>query len=343
MFCVECGKEGKTYNGLCADCYLSRGSFVNLPKTLDVPVCGECLSVRIGKKWHNALTLEEAVQLSIEKAIEKSREVDGLSISVNLIEHDPRNYLATTDVKFTVGDLSAERRCQIEVRLKKETCNRCGRRAGHYYEAIIQIRGSERSSRQEVLERARELVHSRVEAISHKSRDIFISKEERQHGGYDIYLSSGSVAKMIARELTKMHGASSKSSASVAGMRDGKELRRMTYLVRLPGYEMGDVLLFDNCAYLLRSVSENQLSLVDLQTWQEINISRKRLPAMEILPREAHVKEATIVSESDRELQILDSETLNTVEVRKPSGFRSTGSTVQAVKTNIGIFLLPPY
>lgn len=341
MFCVECGKEGEIYDGLCAECFLVKRQFIDLPKTLDIVVCSECFAVKMGKIWNDSLSLEKATQLSLENVLKKDRDVVATSLKISIAERDPRNYLAKVEVEYQVRDLRAQKSFQVEVRLHKGTCQKCSRKAGHYYEAIIQIRGSSSPSRKNSLSGARDLVRSRVEELSHQNREIFISKEEKQKGGYDIYLSSGTAARMLARELTKQFGASSKSSASTVGMRDGEELKRMTYLIRLPEYQTGDLLIMSDRIYLLKSTGESSLVLLDLETWQESSISRGRLPVFDLLQREKYTSEATVVSESDKELQLLDPETLRTVDVVKPKGFMRAAETVTIVKTKNGIFLLP--
>ena len=341
MFCVECGREGETYDGLCSQCYIAKGNFVSLPTILDVNLCGDCFAVRIGSKWIDSLSLEAAVRQAIGNALQKDRQVAETSLKLDLMENDPRNYIAEVVVDFRVRDLIASERFSIVIRLKRETCNRCGRRAGHYYESIIQIRGPRPKSDRDIIERAREIAVSRLTEMGVKNRNIFISKIEEQHGGYDIYLSSSSAGKSVAKELVKEFSAIIKSSAAVAGMKDGVSLKRMTYLVRLPEYSVGDVLVIGDVPHLLRSVSERQLVLFDLVHWHETSVSPSRLPKFELLRAEEHVKNALVVSESDKELQLIDPETMETIEVLRPAGFSHSGDTVRACKTNIGLLLLP--
>jgi len=341
MFCVECGQEGETYDGLCSKCFLAKGRFVSLPAILDLNLCGECFAVRIGNKWVDSLSLEGAVRLALGNALRKDRQVAETSLKFDLTECDPRNYTAEVVVDFRVRDLLASERFSVVIRLKKETCKRCGRRAGHYYESIIQIRGPRPKSGRDILESARALALSRISEMGAKNRNIFISKFEEQHGGYDIYLSSSSAGKSIAKELAKEFGALTKSSASVAGMKDGASLKRMTYLVRLPEYAVGDILVIGGDPHLLRSVSEKQLVLFDLVHWHDTSISPGRLPDFELLRADEHVKDALVVSENETELQLMDPETMDTVDVMRPAGYSHQGNTVRVVKTNIGLLLLP--
>lgn len=341
MFCVECGKEGKTYEGLCEACHLAKRRFVSLPEILDVQVCGDCFAARIGKRWVDALSLEKAIQLSMEESLKRERSVTDARLKVKLTERDSRNYLADVLVHFKAGEFTGEKEFNVNVRLRKDTCQRCGKRSGHYYEAIIQLRGPQRESRTDRLKAAREAIFSKVGKHASQSREVFISKEEKMHGGYDFYLSSSSVAKGVARDLVKAFGATSKSSSSLAGRKDGHDLVRMTYLVRLPDYEPGDILLIDGRYYSLRALEGNSLSLVDLETWQGSSATIGRLTTIETLSREQHVKRAEVLSDTGKELQVLDPETSMPVDIVKPAKLKEKMSSVCIVKTKCGILLVP--
>jgi len=341
MFCVECGKEGETYDGLCAECHLARRRFVSLPEVLDVQICGECFAVRLRKNWIDALSIEKAVQMGLEASLEKDKSVSETQLKAILTQRDLRNYLANVTVNFKAGTFTASKDFVVNVRLKKDTCQRCGKKSGHYYEAIIQLRAPSTDSGVDRIERARSIVLSRVERLGGQSRNIFISKEEKVQGGYDFYVSSSTTAKAIARDLTKEFGASSKTSNSMAGRKDGQDLTRMTYLVRIPDYEPGDIFSMDGSFFLLRSFEGNTLSFTDLKTWQETKVTFGRLPEFEVLDRKTHVKQADVISDRGNEIQILDPETLRPVDIVKPQKFGNAKQSISIIKTKRGILLVP--
>ena len=341
MFCVECGREGKTYDGLCASCHLARRRFVSLPEIVDVQICGSCYAARIRKNWVAAVSVERAIRLAVEAALEKERSVKDAEIKLNLKQRDSRNYLANATVVFTSGDFTAEKYFKINIRLKKDTCQRCGKKSGHYYEAIVQLRGPEGGAASKKLTAAREILLVRAGNLSSENREFFISREERVSGGYDFYISSGSMAKSLAKDLSKEFGASSKSSSSLVGKKDGQDLIRMTYLVRLPEYSKGDILLIDGRYHLLQSFKGNSLTLTDLSTWQESNLTIGRLSVIEIAARAEDVKNAPVISDGVAELQMLDTETNSPVDVLKPKNFVGGKGTVSFVKTKNGILLVP--
>ena len=341
MFCVECGKVGKTYDGLCESCHLSRRHFVSLPEIIDVQVCGTCFAARIGKNWVPALSVEKAIRLTVEASLEKERSVTDAEIRLELRQRDLRNYLADATVAFTAEDFSAEKQFKINVRLKKDTCQRCGKKSGHYYEATIQLRGPQEGSLAKRLSAARDEIIGRVDRQSLQNRELFISREEKVNGGYDFYISSTSVAKSLAKDISRMFGASSKVSNSLVGKKDGQELTRMTYLIRLPEYSPGDILLLDGRYYLLRSFDGNKLALTDLLLWQESTMTIGRLSTIEVAARRDELTVATVITDSANELQILDPGSNTPVDIIKPKKFGDRRSTVSFVKTKNGFLLIP--
>src|SRR5256712_803912 len=51
MFCVECGAEGPTYQGLCARDFLKKHPVVAPPEVLDIERCTSCGSFRLKSGW----------------------------------------------------------------------------------------------------------------------------------------------------------------------------------------------------------------------------------------------------------------------------------------------------
>jgi len=341
MFCVECGKEGKTYDGLCEACHLAKRRFVSLPEVLDVQICCNCYAARIGKTWVDAVSAERAIRLAVEASLEKERSVTDADVRLDLTERDARNYLADVTVAFSTSDLSAEKNFKVSIRLKKDTCQRCGKKSGHYYEAIVQLRGPKEGARAGRLSAAREELLARIGKISSRNRELFISKEEKVSGGYDFYVSSSSIAKSLAKDLSKEFGATSKSSSSLVGKKDGQDLIRMTYLIRLPDYSPGDILLIDDRYYLLRSFEGSSLSLTDLLTWQESCMTMGRLSSIEVAARREEIVSAKVVSDSGGKLKIIDPESKGPIELAKPKKFADRREVVSFVKTKNGTLLVP--
>jgi nonsense-mediated mRNA decay protein 3 len=150
-----------------------------------------------------------------------------------------------------VDDLRTSKEIQSKVRFKPSHCVNCTRKKSHYYEAVLQIRADRRGLSEEEMDAVYEYVNERVDSAS----DAFISEEEKIHGGWDFHLSSKALARNISKELASMYGAQDSSSAKLIGMKEGKELYRVTHSVRLPQYKVGDVINLEGVLYQITKMA----------------------------------------------------------------------------------------
>src|SRR2546427_13033067 len=70
MFCVECGAEGPTYQGLCARDFLKKHPVVAPPDVLDLDRCTSCGSFRLASGWskiHREVALAGLLRENIRK------------------------------------------------------------------------------------------------------------------------------------------------------------------------------------------------------------------------------------------------------------------------------------
>src|SRR2546428_11974 len=145
MFCVECGAEGPTYQGLCARCFPKRHPVLRPPDLLDLERCTSCGSFRVGSGWSQ-------------------------------------------------GDRGRAVRTFVTARVD---------RAG--------------------------------------DTDSFVSRIEEVHGGLDFYVSANALGKALARDLSESFGGTVSSSPKLYGQKQGREVYRVTSLVRLGPFHVGDV------------------------------------------------------------------------------------------------------
>lgn len=339
MFCVECGKEGPLYEGLCESCFLRKNQFTLVPKTVDLLRCNHCLEFLIGGKWQRCAALEEAVAEAIPIQVRMGAEVTGIEIDIT--PQDARNYGVELEIAVRVYDLEKRERHRTLVRLKGTSCPRCSRIKGSYFESIIQVRSRNRPLERGEIDELMGYIEMRVESAAEQSRDMFISKVEELHGGFDVYLSSNSLGRAIARELAAMHGAEFKESSSLVGKKEGKDVYRMTFLVRLPTYRLGDIVSFDQSLYRVEAISHTATRLQELRTHERITVSNTDLEDVRVKGREEDLMDAVVVSETEEELQLLHPVSYVVVEVKKPDGFRAIRETVKVFSHEGDLYLVP--
>lgn len=340
MFCVECGREGELIGSLCVECYSKRHATVSLADHVDLTLCAHCSSMETDKGWEDVGSVREAAVLAVEHALKLPKGASLSEARVHLSEKDERNLEAAVDIVFNLEGHAFERALGTVVRLKRGSCIECSKQQGRYYEAILQVRGQERELDKATERGIQAMVTERVASMRKSSREVFISKVERVKGGLDFFFSTIPAARNVARELQESKCAEFKESSSLWGRRDGKDIYRMTYLVRLPGFGRGDVVLHQNREYYVRGLSKGVVHGFDLVTGEEKAIKIKDSDTCSLSADKASFQKALVLSESPREVQVLDPETSSPVDLKKPGGFSRKGEQVRLVKTKRGTYVL---
>ncbi|MFQ6106436.1 MAG: 60S ribosomal export protein NMD3 [Thermoplasmata archaeon] len=328
---MECGKEGKTYENLCAECFDKRHKLVHVPGTVDITVCAHCGAHQRGANWARVDKLE-AVRHAIEGVVEVDTAAQLDVLDVELHEEDERNIAAELLFIFKIDNTEFRREGRTRVRLKRGVCNICSRQRGLYFEAILQVRPSEGEANEDLIERARETV---LQEIERAADEVFISKEERVHGGLDFYLSNRAAAKAISKLLQSKFGGEVTTSSTLAGRKNGKDVYRMTYLFRFPAYEEGSVLKIGEALFQVVSVGP-PIVLADLATLRERAVPASTLKSAR--RADAEVLTAIIVSRDEREVLVMDPESMRTVTLLRPPGVDEDAEEMTIVKTPDGVF-----
>lgn len=340
MFCVECGKEGELIGSLCEACYSKKHVQPSIADHVDLTICAHCQAMQTDKGWEDIGSIKQAAEAAIEDSLLLPKDSKVSDFRVQLSEKDERNLEARIEVSVVVQGHEFSRELRTIVRVKRGSCTECSKQQGKYYEAILQVRGPERSLQKHLQAEIERSVVDRVSAMRKASREVFISKVEKVKGGLDFYFSTVNSARSVSRELQETFCADYKESSSLWGRRDGRDIYRMTYLVRLPGFFRGDIILFDGKEYYVRGMSRGMIHAIDLLTGEERAIRFGERAECALSQSKPGIVRAVVLTEKDRELQVLDPDTMKPLEVRKPGHFSRKGDQVRLVKTKLGAYVL---
>ena len=238
MFCVECGAEGPVYQGVCAACFAKKHPLVEPPAHLDVPRCQQCGSFHFRSGW-SRVDLDLAIPQLLRERVRALPPFEHVAFTHVAREEDANNYLLTVKASGRFEDLHQVQDFHVRLRIKPSVCDTCAKQAGRYYEGILQVRAEDRDLTPAEARAVRTLVLSRVE----RNRDAgeFISRTEDIHGGLDFYVSTNGLGTRLAKEVADAFGGAITASPKLFGQRQGKEIYRVTTLVRLPAFQVGDV------------------------------------------------------------------------------------------------------
>ena len=333
MFCVECGKEGKTIrDGLCPDCYIKKYSpFFTLPKTVDLQRCVNCNAFKYKDSW-----LDTSLEKILEKILTSNTKTELKNTKIE-IQCKEKQDSADCIVKASgyIEDIMIEENHKILVRKIRTICQNCSRKAGGYFEAILQVRGK-------IDKKIIKDVKEQMEKETLKGRkDAFISKIKETSNGIDFYIGKKEIARNIVKKLHEKFGGQIKTSPKLAGVKDGRKVYRMTYLLRLPDYRKGDFVKINDKIFLIKNITGKRINILDLTNWEKKSHSNLSNLKIEVVGRANDAEEAIVVSETEKELQIMLPENYEVKEILKPKQIKLNSKTVNIFRYGNEIFLIP--
>ncbi len=341
MYCINCGSECKLYEHLCGPCYIKKTKFFKLREVVKITLCSQCSAREKANHWEEYSSDKEAIDKAVIENIVIYNGIRSPNFKLELQPIRTNNLRATVSIEARYDDLKINAELISEVRLKYSTCARCSRVLGNYFEAIIQLRGADRKLDENELNLARTIVESVLTTLDHPEPNAFLSKVEYLHGGIDFYIGSSTIAKQISRDLSKKFAGKIKESSSLMGRKDGSDVYRFTYSIRLPEYKIGDFIKADGRIYQVLKILQKHIHCIDLRSGQTTQLKHQALTSAVILGADNLVYDAVVVVESDIEVQILDPENLKIVELVKPKNFQVTCENVKIFKDQDDIFLIP--
>ncbi|HUI38566.1 MAG TPA: 60S ribosomal export protein NMD3 [Thermoplasmata archaeon] len=236
-FCVVCGRTDRPIeDGLCADCFAERTPLVRAPERPAVVLCPTCGARLVRQHWEGrgrptilgAADLVPLLEVHPEVGI---RRVDWTDESQHPLL---RTVVGEVHLRFRGSERTE--RVALTVKIEHRTCPVCSRRAGHFYTATIQLRASEESPRERAPER-RARLWQMWESVLPSARGDWreaLSWSEERPGGWDIFLLDTLAARSLSRLLKVQLGARITESATLWGRKNGQDVYRVTFCVRLP-------------------------------------------------------------------------------------------------------------
>lgn len=341
MFCVECGKETEIYKqGLCTNCYIQQQNFVHSPQVIDLIQCSTCLSWKYKNMWY-AEPFEKILHRVLKDQLTISKEVEKPTISFSCDPVDNTIPCQLT-VSGLINDTQINENHELMVRIKQTNCDVCSKQFGGYYEAILQLRpSSQKLSSKELIKLQTEVEELVSTAQQQGARTLFITDMGKEHGGLDFFLSDKSIALKIAKKIIEAHGGEFKQSSSLVGMKDGREVYRMTYLVRLPSYKTGDVIKFQKNVYYVEATSPNKIHLIELSTGNSIVVQPKEITNEFVYDDTSIKKEMIVVSQTKKEVQLMDKSTYKLYDIPKTQDKPIQTEVINVFMIDDNVYLSP--
>ncbi len=340
--CPRCGREcNRLFNSVCRDCFFETFKLIELPHVLHVRICSTCGAHFHRGRWENIGNIEDVVLKAVENILFIHNEAGDVEIYLEPKEITPYTYKVRAEVDAMIKEEPVHAEAETEVRIQRTACDMCSRESGGYFEAIIQIRAAGRFPTEEEKRRCMAIARETMESMRKKGdRLAFISDVLEQKEGIDFYMGSMNASRQVCRLITSELGGSFSESPTLVGMKDGKNLYRITFSLRLPEFKSGDVVRFRGKIIQIKS-SGKKVNGISLEDGSRFISTPEELKGAEKVGNMRDTVLTVLVSIEDNAILVLDPETYETVAIKKPMSFNAeAGSEIPVLKTSYGIFAL---
>jgi nonsense-mediated mRNA decay protein 3 len=334
---------------LCDDCYFEDFELVDAPDRIEVRVCSQCGALHRGKRWVD-VGARDYTDIAVEETAERlSVHVDAEEVDWGVEPEQVDQNTIRMHCLFTgrIRETPLSEEVTVPVYISRETCDRCGRIAGDYYAAIVQVRGTDRNPTPEENDRAKEIAEEYIaEREATGDRNAFITETKETKDGLNMKISTNQMGQGIAHRIVRELGGSvSDAPTLVTEDGDGNEVYRVTFVARLPPYTPGDVIdLDDGDGPVVVTSAHGNLKGKRVETGEryEADFEEGIAPDARKLGTRADAERTTVVAiEDERAVQVLDPETFESKTVPRPDYMNPDADEVPVLKHREGLHVLP--
>lgn len=248
MICEFCGYD---YEKTCPRCYSNSHKLISLKKKPKITRCSMCGKYLVSGKW-----VVNSLAATIESLLNKNLSIDKLPHQINIkteFSESGETVFLTIRAEGTLEGFTWQQTLHRPIPIELKSCTLCSRKAGNYYEAIIQIRASGRLPVEEELKKASDVIL----AIA-SPRQNTILREKKVTGGVDYYVAPIRTARLMARHLKRIGATLSENTHHLSQNRlTGKAILRWAILARLPDYNVGDFVEMNQKLYQVISIGSS--------------------------------------------------------------------------------------
>ena len=327
MFCPECGSSDKEMiDNICIDCFLKDFQLLTIPPHINVTVCSHCNSKLEEGKWiESNIPTEEIIYRALERNI-KLEEIAKEEI-IDLKINKMRGSIAecTIEAEAKVLNETIQETHKTNVQIKKSACPTCSKRNSGYYEAVIQLRADERELTSEEKVYAEEIIFNTLNKLFKKDKLAYIAEKLNPKEGTDYYIGSYKSAKKVLTSLRKNFGGIVKESPRLISQdkSTGKGLYRIWISLRLPKFQIGDFIKYNNRVGQILFIDNDKGIGIDLNTNENFSLPWNKYNNIEILKKREEIETTSIISKSPNMIQILEPNTYSAIDLEMKNIYKN--------------------
>lgn len=348
--CPKCGQEpSKTepfIEGFCVNCYFERQPLIVLRNPPQAKICPRCQAYYHRGKWirQGAKTQTDHLYNMVCDLLDPLfLPSQPAAFEVQLLEPPLGDSAKIKEVQVEItakaDEYSHEERQTLTIPVVPTLCNQCKQTAGGYFEAVLQIRSSSgkldpAQADQIVAYLNQRLIESDVPRSSLKFQET--------RGGFNAKCTSGRLCRSLAKNLAEQFGLIATTSSKVAGRtRDGKTLRRDTYLLRFPPYQVQDVIAYKQQPFVITGLRKGRYSLTNPVTEQRETLSPKELAEIDAELLNDEVETYQVISKEGEMYQLMSQGDYSIFDLPQSTQELHVGTMVRAIEWNNQLVILP--
>ncbi len=315
-FCPKCGKP-TDHAGLCNQCRIGDTPWFECDRRAKSTQCPSCGAIKQVNTWtDNERDRAELARELAMTAVHFHPDVRKPSMVISVEDNTLNRSTATITLKGLLYNTPVEGTCRVELIWHKEQCDRCNRISGSYYEGIVQVRADGRPPSTFELQMSAGIAQQVEDSLQAGGERLsFISDMNETREGLDITVGSQHIGSLISQGIIAQLGGKVTTHPKLVGEKNGRQLYRITYSVRLPRFQKQDVVLSRGRYVEVVRVESNHLKVLDLteglpRTVREEDVDR-------LIGNIRNAVSALVAFTDSHTMGILDPDTCQTKEYRK--------------------------
>ncbi len=316
-FCIVCGAPPPlTSDRLCETCLRARVKLSTMPERIQQDRCSKCGFFEVRGRW-TEIEGDSLADLRIRENLMVEDRSKQVSVSFAVESIDERTSRLHVDVGGVVESHEFSDSHSVLLQTSNAVCPTCTRKAGSYFEAVMQLRSAGRRLEEEELESLRSTLDEMLSAMEPDPM-FFISEEGKVTGGWDLKLGSKAMARRWARDLVRKFGGTVKETSTVIGANDGIEVSRLTLSYRKPAYGIGDVLNFRGSLWLVESWQKEGPILRKMNRFERSGFSWRDMEASSVVCSYPEQHVVSILNRDSSAAEVMDPIDFKVVAVALP-------------------------
>ena len=320
-FCHKCGKQTETA-GLCTECRIGDTPWFTCDHRVKNIHCPSCGAIKQVNTWTDSEKERNELGVELAKtAVHFHADVKKPSIAVSIIDLTVNRSRADLSIRGTLYGKVMEGTCTVEIIWHKEQCDRCNRISGSYYEGNIQVRADGRIPSNFEIQTAASVAQQVEDSLQAGGERLsFISETTPTRDGLDIIVGSQHIGLLISKRIVEALGGRYSTHPKLVGEKAGRQLFRITYLVRLPRYSKNDVIKVGSRYYEVDQVESNHIKTTDLIDGSSKSVRERDVVKM--IGNSRNAESALVVYADGTTIGIMDPVTCKTTEFRQQKHLR---------------------